>query len=471
LGSALKLGRFARFVSEPVLTGFTAAAGLYVAGNQLPALLGLEKKTMVHALWGWKPPSTFTFDLLRTLLSIGETKWASLAIGAGTFFLVRALQRAERRIGRRIPAPFVAIVAATLLTHVFGLGDPSMGIHRLSLVRDIHPLTRDFPVLIWPNSRYDDLSALFSTALAIAVLGSVEAIAIGKVLAVRRGHAFDSNRQLLAEGVANLGASLVGGFPSSGSFTRSAVNFESGAVTRLSGVFSGIIVFAIVVVFVPVANDIPIAALAGTLIHIGLKLVNVSKLRVAMQTTRSDLSVLLTTFLAGLFFEHLQNALFLGIAVSLVQAIRRAEGFKLALLIEDASGALLERPLLGPVCGTMLVVDLQGELFFAAKDELEARFLQMFQDGARVVVLRLAHAYNLDFTTVSALENVAQTAREKEGRLLLSGVRHGTYETLERAGLIALLGQDAVFESGSDVLGSTRRAIKYGREIVAQKPS
>lgn len=468
LAALLRLGRFTRFVSEAVLTGFTAGAGIYIAINQLPALLGLGKGALVQTIAGWKPPSNVVFDLIRALLSLDRANLVAFAAGGATFAIVRALQAVERRAGRRIPAPFLAVMLVTAVAWALGLGEAAQGARKLALVRDIEPLRRALPALVWPAFDRDSANAMLGPALALGLLGAVEAIAIGKVLAARVGHAFDANRQLVGEGVCNLGAALIGGFASSGSFTRSAVNFEAGAVTRLSCIFSGLLVLAIVLAFAPAANYIPIATLAGTLVHIGLKLVNVSRLRLVLKTTTADRAALLTTFLGVLLVQHLQYALFAGIAVAIAQALRRAEGFKLALLEAGPGGHLFEKPLHPSHAGEVVAIALQGELFFAAAEVLERRLRELLGNGARFVVLRLTHAYNLDATTAEALVQVAREARARGGRLVLSGVRPGLYGTLERAGAIASLGPDAVFRHEDELLGSTRLALAFAEQLAAR---
>jgi len=471
LAALLRLGSFTRFVSEPVLTGFTAGAGLYIAANQLPALLGLDRSSMVQTVAGWKPPGNVVFDLTRTILSLGHTNRVSLATGAATFGIVRGLQWLERQRGQRVPAPFLAILIVTLAVWALGLGDPEAGASKLKLVRDIEPLRRALPELVRPRADLHDLQALLGPAIAIGLLGAVEAIAIGKALAARVGHAFDANRQLVGEGMCNLGAGLVGGFASSGSFTRSAVNFEAGAATRLSCIFSGVLVLVIMLLFAPGANYVPITALAGTLIHIGLKLVNVGRLRATIKTTVADRTVLLTTFAGTMLFEHLQYALFAGIGVAIFQALRRAEGFKLALMEEGPDGTLLWKAELPERSPEIIAIALQGELFFAAAETLERRLRSVLDGGARFIVLRLTHAYNLDATCAEVFAQLAREARARRGRLLLSGVRPGLYGTLERAGVLEQIGLDAVFASEPELIASTRRAIAYAHELAASAPT
>jgi SulP family sulfate permease len=377
---------------------------------------------------------------------------------------VRGSQVIERRLQRRIPAAFMAVTLVTWL--VWFLGWHEAGAEHVRVVRDIQALTRELPRPVLPNFDFEQTRALFGPALAIGLMGAVEAIAIGKSLAARAGHPFDASRQLIGEGLCNLGAGLVGGFASSGSFSRTAVNYEAGAVTRLSCVLSGVLTLLIVLAFAPAANLIPIAALAGTLVHVGIKLIDTVRLRGVFDATPADRRVLLVTFFAVLFVEHLENALFAGIAVSVYYAMRRAEGFKLRVLVETPEGSLREAADNEPVhTHEVTVLNLQGELFFAAAEVLQAELNRRLDESARFIVLRVQEAYNLDATTAAAIGHVAARARQRGGRLLLCGVRPGMYGTFERAGFLPQLGEDAIFLADRELLGSTRRALSYARDL------
>lgn len=468
VAGVLRVGTLTRFVSEPVLIGFTAGAGAYIVVNQLPAFLGISRASIAQDLWGLPVLKCAAFDLVRLMRSLSGIDVATTALALFTFVVVRAVQRLEKNLGRRLPGPFVAVALATLIVWVFGL-DQAGAEYRVGVVRDIEPLTRHLPEVRLPSIDLDVVRALLGPALAIGLMGSVEAIAIGKTLAVRAGHGFDASRQLLGEGFCNIGAALVGGFASSGSFSRTAVNYEAGAITRMSCILSGVLVMGLVLLGAPLANTIPIAALAGTLVHIGLKLIDVARLKVVFGTTTGDRTVLLATFGAVLFTEHLENALFIGIAVSIYYALRRAEGFKLRALYEGEDGGLRELPEdeLSRV-SDVLVLNLQGELFFAAADELQAELLRMLDTGAKVIVLRVQEAYNIDATTGVAIAHVAEQVRKRGGRLLICGLRAGMLGTLERAGLIDAIGRDAVFPAEREVLAATRSAIRYAHELAAK---
>ncbi|MEP7123002.1 MAG: SulP family inorganic anion transporter [Byssovorax sp.] len=467
VAAALRLGRFTRLVSQPVLTGFTAGAGAYIAINQLPPLLGLSKATLATSLAGWTPPHDCFFDLARTAVSLGRANPAAIGVGLATLALIRVLQK----VGRRLPAPFLAIVAVTVVAHFLGLGDAARGEGKLRLLQDITPLARKLPTFAFPRFVAADFTELAAPAITIGLLGLIEAIAIGKHLAAKAGHTFDVSQQIVGEAACNLGAGLFGGFASSGSFTRSAVNYEAGAVTRLSCVFSGFIVIGVMLVAAPLANHIPLAALAGTLVHVGTKLVDVSKVKQAMATTSADRISVLATVAGVLLLEDLSHALLLGIAISIAQALGRAEGFELVSLREADDGHLVEGPLVLPIADEVIAVDLQGELFFAAADVLEQKLKAIFDGGPRFVVLRVRQAYNLDATCAQVLGSVARAARARGGALILSGVRDGMYGTLERAGIVDAIGAESVFRIAREPMRATRDALARARTLAAQKRS
>jgi len=464
LAGMLRIGTLTRFVSEPVLTGFTAGAGVYIIVNQLPSALGINKAQIVADLWGWTPNKGALLDLLRLLRSAGATHLPSLGLAVLTFLVIRALQQVEKRLGRRLPATFIGVLVATLVAVLMGWSAPG-SIEHVKTVRDIEPLTRNLPSLRVPNLNFAAMRALAEPAFAIGLMGAIEAIAIGKSLASKAGHPFDASRQLIGEGVCNLGSALVGGFASSGSFSRTAVNYEAGAITRISCILSGLLVLVIVLAFAPLANLVPIAALAGTLVHVGLKLVDVARLQAVFGTTTGDRAVLLLTFGAVLISEHLEKALFLGIACSVYFALRRAEGFKLRVMSETSDGSLIEAVSDEPrQVGDVCLLNLQGELYFAAADELAAELRRQLDANTRFLVVRVQESYNMDVTTAEAIAHVAQEARKRGGQLILCGVRAGMYGTFERAGLLGKFGEQGIFRAEPELLASTRKALAYAHQ-------
>jgi SulP family sulfate permease len=467
---ALKLGSITRFVSMPVLHGFTAGAGVYIVAGQLPAMFGFPAKPPPIVFGDVTLQSTCLTKILGTVLHIGETNPVALALALGTFGVIRGIRWYERRTGRRLPATLIGIAAATLVCELLGLSSPDMGDAKVKIVQDIQEITRSLPSLRMPDLMSVAPQRLLGPAAAIAVLGSIEAIAIARTLADRSGQDFDANQQLVGEGVANVGTGLFGGITSSGSFTRSAVNYEAGAKTRLAGVLCGLLVLVLLLLFAPLANRIPVAALAGSLLHVASILVDPRKIKTSMTTTRADRWGLLVTFVLVLVLSHLEQALLVGIAVSLGIVARRAERFELHRLTQGDDGELHESDWDGPrPDDQVLALDVRGELFFAVVNTFEQQLRPLTTGQIRFLILRLRNARNLDSTVCEGIHRLAQTMKANGGRLIFAGVPKGTEGTLRRAGVIDHLGEQILFPIEGRVYRSTRHAIEWAEEQLREQ--
>ena len=233
------------------------------------------------------------FDLLRLRRSLrGMRPGSTLGAGVQTFAMIARSCSARGRDRAADTGAVLAVRGRDAPWRGCSVSREPGAASRVKVVRDIEPLTRQLPIVRCRASIGADCARCSGRRSRSALMGAVEAIAIGKTLAARAGHPFDASRQLVGEGLCNLGAGMVGGFASSGSFSRTAVNFEAGAVTRMSCILSGVLVLVLVLVFAPQANMIPIAALAGTLVHVGFKLVDVGRLR-ACSPRHGDRVVLL----------------------------------------------------------------------------------------------------------------------------------------------------------------------------------
>ncbi len=462
---ALKLGSITRFVSMPVLHGFTAGAGVYIVAGQLPAMFGFPSKPPPIVIGDITLQSTCVTKIMGTVLNIGETNLVALGLALGTFATIRSIRWHEKRSGRRLPATLIGIAAATVACELLGLSGPGMGEAKVKIVSDIQEITRSLPALHIPDFMSVAPQRLLGPAAGIAVLGSIEAIAIARTLADRSGQDFDPNQQLVGEGVANVGTGLFGGLTSSGSFTRSAVNYEAGATTRLAGVMCGVLVAVLLLAFAPLANKIPIAALAGSLLHVAIILVDPHKIKTAWVTTRADRWGLLVTFGLVLLLSHLEQALLVGIAVSLGIVARRAERFELHRLELGDDGELHESDWDGLQPGEQVVaLDVRGELFFAAVDKFEAQLRHLTTGDVRFLILRLRNARNLDTTICEGIERLVQAMKSNGGQIVFSGVPKGTEGTLRRSGVIDHLGEQSLFPTEGRVYRSTRHAIEWAHE-------
>ena len=270
----LRLGDLSRYISQAVVVGFTLGAAVLLVLDQLKNLLGLPPLPAGEA------SEHFLIRFGQSMAHVGEVNWWAVAIGAGTILVVLLLRRVSARLGRRLPELLIAVVAAAAL--VWALDLDAAG------VRTIGAVPRSLPHFALPEVSVERVRGLAGGALAIALLGLLEAIAMAKAIAAHTGQKLDINQQCLSEGLANMTGSLFHCFPGSGSLTRSAINQQAGAVSQWSGVIAAAAVAATVLLFAPAAHFIPRAALAGVLILSAARLVDRKQLLYHLRATRFD---------------------------------------------------------------------------------------------------------------------------------------------------------------------------------------
>jgi len=286
-----RLGRLAHHISHSVVVGFTSGAAFLIAASQLKHFFGLKGVTA----------SGFFGQLSQTMTLLPQAQIQIAAVG--TLALVAAI--ASRFIHRGIPHMIVGMVAAGFLAAWLG-GVPTVGELPAALPRLSVP---SFDLAIW--------SQLGISAAIIAVLALTEAIAIARSVALRSGQKIDSNQEVVGQGLSNLVGSFLSGYPSSGSFTRSGLNFDAGAKTPLAAVFASLFLMIILALIARWITYLPMAAMAGILFLVAWGLIDRKEIVAIFRGPRHERVVLMVTFVATLVVQ-LEYAVFIGIAVSLL---------------------------------------------------------------------------------------------------------------------------------------------------------
>lgn len=447
----LRMGELVRYVSQSVIVGFSAGAGVLIAVKQVPAFLGISLSGIESR---WVGLGETIDQLIRA--SDGPD-WQAVCVG--TVSLAVAL--GCRRISKWLPAYLLAIVVGALM--VWGL-NWTHGELRL-----VGELPRELPAVSLPSWDTALLRSLLLPAAAIALVGMIESYSIGKTTAGQIGERIDANQQFVAQGVTNAVLSLFRGMPASASFSRSALNFDAGARTALACVLSGVVVALIFLTLAPAARFIPMASIAAILFPIAYSLVDWHYVRRLIRSNEADLAVCVGTFVATITIP-LYIAVFVGVFLNLALYLRRAKQvFVMEMLRDDASPTgLIERPLRGEGIdgrGEIVFLQLEGNLFFAAADDLQDRFMQVMHRGPKAVILRLKRTHMVDATIMHTIQQFAQQMRQRGGHVLLCGVRPRMMQRMAEFGLIEALGKDHVFSTGNDLFGSAKAAIAKARQL------
>jgi MFS superfamily sulfate permease-like transporter len=400
-------GRFIRYVPVPVVEGFTVGIALIIALQQVPAALGVG----VHA------DKVVVLAARAVPAWVADPSWPAPALTIGVLALVLLMARSRPAL----PASLFAVVAATIANKVFDWGAAPIG-----------HIPTGLPTPSLPSVPLGDLNALILPAIAVAALAALESLlsaTVADAMSVGRRH--DSNRELVGQGLANLGAPLFGGIPATAAIARTAVNVRSGATSRLAALVHALVLLVVVLVAARWVAEIPLAALAGVLIATAAQMVKVSSLKALLRSTRGDAAVLAITAGATVSFD-LVTAVLIGLIVAGFFALRQAaRAARLEEMPLDESDHIdEERSLLDE---HIVAYRIDGPLFFAAAHDFLLELADVTR--VRVVVLRMSRVTAIDATGASVL---ADTISRLEGRgitVLLSGVQPHHERVLRELGV------------------------------------
>lgn len=437
----LKLGSVVDYISSPVVLGYISGAGVLIGVGQLHNITGTSgpKLGMLETIQGW------------VALGIPAAQPLSVAVAGATVVLLVALKKLLPKVPGAVVAMGLAIGASMAL---------SLESHGLKVVADIAPVPAGLPPLTLPDPAL--VASLVPAAVACTVLSLVESSAIARAIASRSGQRISPSMEFVGQGMANIAAAFFGGYPTSGSLSRSALNEQLGAQTRWSGVMSGALMLLVLLVLGPLVDHTPIAALAGLLMVVAFRLIDVPKIRRTLKTQPADGAAFGVTFVAALLIP-LNQAIYLGVGISLVLFLQRARMLsvlemaigprgRLRTLSDDALPTGFER------CGRIKILHVEGALFFGAAGELQAA-LDEAAEGVSVLVVRLKRTQGIDMTIIDVLESVAKSMAERGQTLLLVGMRAPVMAALRRAGAVEILGRDALFPTQKRWFAAMNEAI------------
>lgn len=458
--AVLKLGDLTRYISESVVTGFIVGAATLTIIGQIANALGVKAMGTGH--------QHVLYRLWLTVTQEASANPRALAISLGGIVLAVLSRRLVRRY--RLPQldMFFVLIVVSGAAWLAGWSEHGAGVTpAISLIEAV-PASLPAPHI--PEIKWRWFVDLSGSAFAIAVLGLLEALAIAKAIAHKSGQQLDYNRQILAEGVGNLVAGFFQAMPGAGSLSRTAINFQAGALTRFSGVFTAVVVALVVLTLGPLTAYVPKAALAGLLIVAAARLIDLDRLRYIIRGSRYDAVLLIATAFAAVFI-NIEFAILIGVALSVIWYVPRAARLKASELIVTPEGVVRERLPADPPSREVLIIDLEGELFFGAAPDLDAHLekaaRQADGQGIRHLVLRVKRVRNPDVVAIEVLEKFLAKARAEGLTVLLAGVREELAAAIGRVGISRDLPPEQIFPEEDEDFSATLRAIRKALSLRA----
>jgi sulfate permease, SulP family len=453
--TAFRLGDLSRYISHSVILGFTAGASALLVLDQLKNLLGWKAMGGVHDHFLWR--------FFVTLRDGGETHTATALLGLGAIALTLLLRWLKQRLGwSLLPDLLVVVVVASVLVERLGLDE--LG------VKVVGDIPAGLPAFALPSFDSAAMRDMAGGALAIGVLGVLEAMSMAKAIAAITRQKLDMNQQCLSEGLANMVGSFFHCYPGSGSLTRTAINHQAGAATQWSGVLSAGAVLLTMQVFAPYARYIPRAALAGILIVSAFKMIDWHGLRYHLRATRFDAAIVAVTAFSAVAIS-IEFCVLVGVFMSFLLAVPRVSQTLLSEFVVTADGGVHERLPQDKACPKILIFGLEGEFFFGAATSLE-RHLETIEarvgQDTRVLVLRMKRARNPDAVCLTMLTSFIERLVARDVHVLMCGVRAELLESFERAGLSEVIGAKQLFTEQPVRQTSTQLAVRRAYALIGE---
>ncbi len=448
--SFLRLGNLARFVSQSVVTGFIVGSGVVIIGDQVFYLLQGNTNRSPYFVKRF-------YETLLNFYQSGSIPYLTLLLGIGAILFMVVLRYFEEKL----PVGLLTILLGAFGSYLFGLGQ-----HGIEIVGTI---PTSFPSLTLPTTDPGVFRSLFGGAIALTLLGSVQAVSIARSLASSTRETVNENQELFSQGLSNLVVGVLQGFPVSASFSRSFFNVTAGAKTRLSGVLCGIFILLTIFVAGPVAYYIPIPILSGLIIVVISDIFSWEDIKVALSTTTRDRLAFLATFTGVMLFQ-LDTAIYVGVAVSLVSYLRKASKLDLKEYIRDEDGELEHiTDVTERIESRVALIDVNGEAFFGSADLIKKRIENLLDESEtlRVIVLRMKNAMNLDITGAIVLKDIALTLKERDRTLMICGATPHVREVLEESGASDVIGRDKILVAQESLLDSTRQAMNRAQAHIS----
>ena len=460
----LRLGFLANFLSHPVIAGFITASGLIIAASQIKHILGIEA-------YGHTLP-----DLIGSLAhNLSHINWLTAVIGVtatGFLFWVRKgllpllleFGVSQRLAGIVAKAgPVAAIVATTLIVWGFDLA--------ASGVKVVGDVPKGLPLLTLPSFSMDMWSSLIASAALISIISFVESVSVAQTLAAKKRQRIDPDQELIGLGAANLGASFTGGFPVTGGFSRSIVNYDAGADTPAAGGYTAIGLLAASLFLTPLIFHLPKATLAATIIVAVLSLVDFTILKKSWRHSKADFAAVATTMGVTLVLG-VELGVTAGVAISILIHLYKSSRPHMAIVGQISGTEHYRNVLRHDVITTPAVLSIRVDesLYFANTRFLEDRIYDEVAQRPELkhVVLMCSAVNTMDMSALESLEAINERLEAGKVTFHFSEVKGPVIDQLKKTGFLDhLTGQ--VFMSQH--LAQTTLCSENKGEIVRQPKS
>ena len=453
-----KLGNVIKFVPYPVIVGFTAGIAVTIFSTQMNDLFGMGIQNA---------PADFIHKWVCYVEHWRDINWWAFAVGIASLFIIIG----ATKISKKIPGSLVAIVLMTLIVWLlrkFG------GITSITTIGDLYTLPSGIPAPHLPALNLTEgqtllnlVQDLFPSAFTIAMLGAIESLLSAMVADGVIGDKHNSNTELIAQGLANVVTPFFGGIPATGAIARTMANINNGGRTPVAGIVHAGVLLLVLLCFGPLVGMIPMACLAGVLLVVSYNMLGLRSIVGLAKAPKSDFIVMIVTFILTVIFD-LTIAIEVGLLLAVILFLKRTNEATVIRSFSDEidpthqndvrlHGNDLEKLHIPPYTE---VYEIDGPYFFGIANKFDEISQRIGTDGQKVRILRMRKVSFIDSTGIHNLEQLYFRSQRCGMTLVLSGVNERVFATLEKAGLVALIGRENVRNHINGALSRAEEIVK-----------
>jgi len=425
-----KFGLLVNFVSHNVVTGFTAGAALLIASSQIPYILGIDVTRGGSFIETW----------VNLYSSAGELNIYLLIVGLSTLGSAILIKLIKPQLPNLLIGMFVGGFLA------FYLSSFTESIETIGVIPNY------FPPLSTPDFSLSSLKSLAPEAFAIALLGLIEASSIGRSIATKTNQRINPSQEFVGQGASNIVGSFFSSYASSGSFTRTGVNYEAGARTPLSAILAALILMLIVLLVAPLISYLPLAAMAGVILLVAYNLIDFNNIKKTFAFSKSESIIFSATFLSTLLFE-LEFAIYLGVLLSLMFFIAKTSTPEVhTLAFGSPPGeevrklqSIRKSPLVQ--CPQLKIIRIDMSIYFGSINHIQKQIDQIVDNQRIYHILIVASGVNfIDLAGMEGLLIENKRLKEFNGSLYFVSVKSSVLEFMEKVRFVDDIGRENFFE-------------------------
>ena len=432
LMGALRLGTVIKFIPYPIVVGFTSGIAVTIFTTQMKDLFGL---TMAEV------PADFISKWIAYAGAFHTMNLWSLGIGIASIAIIAL----SPRLTRKIPGSLIAIILMTVVAYILR---EHAGVTSIETIGDRFTINASLPKPEGLVFNMETINLLIPSAFTIAVLGAIESLLSATVADGVIGDRHDSNTELIAQGAANIVVPLFGGIPVTGAIARTMTNINNGGRSPIAGIIHAIVLLLILLFLGPLTRHIPMACLAGVLIVVSYNMSEWRTFRSLMKNPKSDVSVLLVTFLLTVIFD-LTIAIEIGLLIAMLLFMRRVAETTRVSVATDVINLTEENETRQPreerltIPRGVEVYEIDGPFFFGIANKFDS-VMKSMGDKPRVRVIRMRKVPFMDSTGLHNLESLIRLSKAEGIQVVLSGVNERVRHVLEKSKVDQKIGPENI---------------------------